>query len=98
MDELATFILARISEDERVAMTMHTRLRQARVLDPDVEEYFVVWHPKRVLAECESKRLIVELQRSDLRDDPEDWEADEVLRLLALPYADHPHYRPEWRP
>ncbi|SNR76157.1 DUF6221 family protein [Blastococcus mobilis] len=21
-----------------------------------------------------------------------------ILALLALPYADHPHYRPEWRP
>lgn len=25
-------------------------------------------------------------------------EASPVLRLLALPYADHPEYRPEWRP
>jgi hypothetical protein len=56
------------------------------------------WHPARVLAECNAKRGIIELQRSDLRDDPADWEADEVLRLLALPYADHPDYRSEWRP
>jgi hypothetical protein len=56
------------------------------------------WDPVRVLAECDAKRRIIELQRSDLRDDPEDWEADEVLRLLALPYADHPDYRAEWRP
>jgi uncharacterized protein DUF6221 len=56
------------------------------------------WHPARVLAECDAKRRIIELQRSDLRDDPQDWEADEVLRLLALPYAGHPDYRAEWRP
>jgi hypothetical protein len=22
----------------------------------------------------------------------------QTLRLLALPYADHPDYRPEWKP
>ncbi len=60
--------------------------------------HIVRWNPARVLAECDAKRHIIELQRSDLRDDPQDWEADEVLRLLALPYADHPDYRMEWRP
>jgi hypothetical protein len=56
------------------------------------------WDPARVIAECDARRRIVQLQQSDLRDDPQDWEADEVLRLLALPYADHPDYRRAWRP
>ncbi len=60
--------------------------------------HIVRWDPARVLAECDAKRRVIELQRSDLRDDPQDWEADEVLRLLALPYAGHPDYRAEWRP
>jgi hypothetical protein len=59
------------------------------------------WHlaldPARVLAECESKRRIVEWQDYEGRADPRFWR-DSVLRLLALPYASHPYYRDEWRP
>lgn len=68
----------------------------------------------RVLAECEAKRRIVEHQRalseawetlSDTLsdDDAGDGAGDDTplpftLRALALPYADHPDYREEWRP
>jgi hypothetical protein len=63
----------------------------------------------RVLAECEAKRRIVELTQgaiyrlADLVADEwgggGDTDADEdLLRLLALPYADHPDYREEWAP
>jgi len=45
--------------------------------------------PGRVLAECEAKRSIVELISSP---------GPQALRLLALPYADHPDYLPEWKP
>ena len=48
--------------------------------------------PARVLAECEAKRRIVEWMSA--------WQQDvavEGLRLVALPYADHPDYRDEWR-
>ena len=47
------------------------------------------WRPERILAECEAKRRIVERWR-ELHPD--------VLRLLALPYADHADYQQEWRP
>lgn len=57
--------------------------------------------PARVLAECEAKRRIV----NDLR--PEGrriasvrplWRMhDDILAALALPYADHPDWREEWR-
>lgn len=43
--------------------------------------------PARVLAECEAKRRIVDESRSRL-----------AMRLVALPYADHPDYREEWKP
>lgn len=48
------------------------------------------WHNARVLAEIEAKRRIVEwfTKPSDLL----------ILRCLALPYADHPDYRQEWKP
>ena len=59
--------------------------------------------PARVLAECEAKRQIVELHSAepgfpdfcghDLRELP-----CSTLRLLALPYADHQDYMPEWKP
>lgn len=59
----------------------------------------------RVLAECEAKRrIIAEVREADLASDaPDNIEissilARDLLRLLALPYADHPDYRDEWRP
>jgi len=66
------------------------------------------WSPARVLAECEARRRIVELEPTETPDDLDgftrEWELGQaaalgsVLSLLALPYADHPDYREEWRP
>lgn len=56
----------------------------------------------RVLAECEAKRRIVKAAADD--SDPHDywhgWNDAHGLALaaLALPYADHPDYREEWKP
>lgn len=72
------------------------------------------WQPLRALAECEAKRRIVEhhARVPDDEGDPaadlcavcsangpdaQGWPCD-TLRLLTLPYADHPDYRSEWRP
>lgn len=61
------------------------------------------WDPARVLAECEAKRRIVERHhaagRSGLCDEchAQVWPCP-TLRALALPYADHPEFREEWRP
>lgn len=57
--------------------------------------------PARTLAEVEAKRRIVAMgQDFDVYSEPytaqQTWER--TTRLLALPYADHPHYRPEWAP
>lgn len=51
------------------------------------------WDPARVLAECEAKRRIVELNVYAYDDPPYRY----CLRLLALPYADHPDYQESWR-
>ncbi|MDQ8040629.1 DUF6221 family protein [Cellulosimicrobium sp. XJ-DQ-B-000] len=64
--------------------------------------YHVVRHdPERVLAECESKRRIIEHEEArpakDYRPLPPDADTP-VLRLLALPYAHHPDYDKAWRP
>lgn len=54
----------------------------------------------RVLAEVEAKRRIVELHEDHVRAVGEGLSATTrtILRHLALPYADHPDYQPEWRP
>ena len=63
--------------------------------------------PARVLAECEAKRRLVALHGPDQPYCSDNFSnADhayfegpcENLRILALPYADHPEFRSEWRP
>lgn len=56
--------------------------------------------PARVLAEIDAKRQAVDacayfLHDSEDRTDPC---AQAVLAALALPYRDHPDYRPDWAP
>lgn len=69
------------------------------------------WDPARVLAECQAKARIVSNHASTTTGWHDD-EGEHVLycrwchrqwpcadlRALALPYADHPNYREEWRP
>lgn len=59
------------------------------------------WDPARVLAEVDAKRRIIEDAEfwmwNDDRGGPDPMSAS-ALRLLALPYADRPGYREQWRP
>jgi hypothetical protein len=92
--ELTEFLLARIAEDERGA-------RQAQA-DPhgchdvlaayfdDTDETWRFTHA-RVLAECEAKRLLIEIDGRQAKDKG-------ILAALALPYADHPDYDEAWKP
>ena len=76
----------------------------------DLAEHIARHDPARVLAECEARRRIVmsaqQAQESlERRRDPTPADVHghvialrEVIRLLALPYADHPDYRDEWKP
>jgi hypothetical protein len=52
------------------------------------------WDPTRVLAVCEAKRRIVERCRNEMEAEGNASFAEDVLRLLALPYAGHRDYRP----
>jgi hypothetical protein len=119
---LSEFLLARIAEDEAVA-------RSAPDRDPryaDSSMAYLAWDvaneptgeialsKTRVLAECEAKRRIVEMQQGAAKATIDLAPTDEpiadaiagsmlvtataVLKLLALPYADHPDYLEEWRP
>jgi hypothetical protein len=59
-------------------------------------EHIARHDPARVLAECDAKRrIITTIQRWLDTGYPT---LDHVLFALALPYADHPDYRSEWRP
>lgn len=71
-------------------------------------EHTARWDPARALAEVEAKRRLVELHRPEVFEDaPAEafcthdqrtsglWPCP-TMRLLALPYADHPGYDPAW--
>ena len=72
---------------------------------------FISISVERVRAECEAKRRLVEHHSSphdehdhqrqhgiDGYDDAPGAEPCPTLRLLSLPYADHPDFRAAWRP
>lgn len=100
MSELTEFLLARIAEDERAAHRIALPLALTGAKG-------AVVGPGRVLAECEAKRRIVARATEEDRLLLEDWDeereggvvvARDMLYALAVPYADHPDYREEWRP
>ena len=51
--------------------------------------------PARVLREVDAKRQLLDGHTPDYHWCPM---GDSVLKMLALPYADHPDYRDDWRP
>ena len=111
---LPDFLLARIAEDEEVArdtLTAHELLDWSELGDPamgmagptDGPSGYVsiVIDPARVLAECEAKRAVVGLHPEMLgwcQGCAHESYPCRTLLALALPYADHPDYREEWRP
>lgn len=61
------------------------------------------YDPRRIAAEIEAKRATLAwLDALDARIVDVNWwnspETDDVRRQMALPYADHPDYREEWKP
>ncbi|MFD7996860.1 DUF6221 family protein [Streptomyces mexicanus] len=71
----------------------------------EVADHIARHDPTRVLAEVEAKRQVIEQYESIGNPPPSEIGPDlvraelgRVLRLLALPYADRPGYREEWRP
>lgn len=105
-DSLTVFLLARIAEDEAVAQACSPGWTGPESMGAIEGGGSVLVSPKRVLAECEAKRAIVEEHspwatangycgahdgRYLLEDCP-------TLRALALSYADHPQFQDDWRP
>jgi hypothetical protein len=108
--DLVEFLRARLDEDERVARQHHLTnwhfdgIKNHIVNDDGVtvaivrttQEHIQRHDPARVLREVEAKRRIIDLADSlgYVTNDAE----PAILAALALPYADHPDYREEWRP
>lgn len=68
---------------------------------PLVEDraHIVAWDPARVLREIDAKRKrLAELAEAIAAGHDSFDLASELLPLEALPYADRPGYRDEWRP
>jgi len=63
-------------------------------LPTSIDEHVCRHDPARVLAECAAKRKIIAECRSTKT--PVGY-SYLTLTYLALPYADHPDYLPEWR-
>jgi hypothetical protein len=131
-EDLAAWLLEQIAEDEAPARAFLNAcpdgdpVAEATVYSDrydDLTEMATAhldrWGAKRVLAECDAKRQLVELHKSEdvdgrLTDGEEitvlccvvcrdengmrEEEPCPTLRLLALPHADRPGYREEWRP
>jgi hypothetical protein len=90
---LADFLLARIAEDEGTAREVGPYLLRSsqRTSIAHADR----WHPTRVLAECEAKRRVVAASEQGHGGWPDG--VYFALQCLALPYADHPDFREEWR-
>jgi hypothetical protein len=143
LDDLITWLRAQLDDDERIARQVMAE-PGGFYLEPETDDTNIMaagahvyrWAPKRVLAEVEAKRRILDLHpHQRFSELPEEWPAhwkaeiraafpgeaqpyvgcerchfdhhyEEVnpswwcdhLCLLALPYADRPGYREQWRP
>jgi hypothetical protein len=112
--DLATWLLACVAEDEKVARDGEAArpLPQVMLWGEEGGEYTRVFGyrhgPARVLAECDTKRRIIAECKYwyDKANRGEDYPAlaDRfevafgILRLLALPYRDRPGYVEDWSP
>lgn len=95
---LTEFLLARIAEDEAVAragLVLETGAGYEPVAGS--EGPISPWQ-RRLLAECEAKRRIVERCSAVGAGYPSHYLAQGMLAELAAVYADHPDWREEWRP
>jgi hypothetical protein len=102
---LAEFLLARIAEDEdRIPIVVkggmlkfNRRLAECEAKRRIIELHHAIevrdWNPQGYCAECTDSGWVEAVDGAYPVGMP-----CRTLRLLALPYADHPDYREEWRP
>lgn len=103
--DLIEFLRARLDEDEADANqppsdhAMHGA-DPVGTVNRECPDCRTPYAKKRMLAEVEAKRRIIELAQAGCTGDGEyqtcaEW-PEHLLRCLALPYADHEDYVPEW--
>ncbi|MGC5531586.1 DUF6221 family protein [Streptomyces sp. SR-10] len=63
-----------------------------------IAEHIVRHDPARILAEVNAKRATFHRINEHINMTGLDEIHGDLLRLLALPYADHPDYKDDWRP
>jgi hypothetical protein len=80
--------------------------RHTTELPAALADHIAIQDPARVLAEVGAKRQLLDKYAQVADNDVNEVEyahgyanaLGEAIRLLALPYADHPDFRAEWRP
>ncbi|MFG2372578.1 DUF6221 family protein [Streptomyces sp. NPDC048504] len=113
MDDLVQWLRAQLDEDERILREANTSPEMVTGIPRSYAAAPVALHigefagPERVLREIAAKRSMLAIHRPYV---PEPDQAClgcadaimfrwcPIVRLLALPYADRPGYRPEWAP
>lgn len=107
MDDLIAFLWARLDEDETAIRTWAACCVHIDACD-ETGGYLERFDTRRMLAEVEAKREILDEYRLWAEDDSRDYDQSQtaadrtaalevVVKLLAQPYAEHPDCRPEWR-
>lgn len=101
---LPEFLLARYAEDESIALDVQHQALSGRpfvAITAGGTGVRRLTDPGWWLDDLAAKKRIVEMVAAE-DDGTADPRAlvlgDGVLLMLALPYADHPDYREEWRP
>lgn len=108
--DLDDFLLARIAEEEA---EIAAGFDFATLDSSGWMGHAATWGRDRAIAECDTKRRIVQIHAAGEHACPSPEALDDglwsitdqdvmrpcpTLRLLALPYVDHPVWREEWRP
>lgn len=96
--DLVEFLWARLDDDESLARTVGRVTWPHGTMRPDEEDFLNRFHDERVLAEVEAKRQIIDLCATETPETGGLPLALRTLRLLAMPYAEHPDYDEAWRP
>jgi hypothetical protein len=101
VDDLVTWLRAQLNDDERKIAAMEREENRAQTA-PIFQGYPPNWlagvdifvSSKRWRAEVDAKRRMVD-EAIRLESYGSEFQ---FLKMLALPYADRPGYRDEWRP
>lgn len=106
--ELAAFLRARLDDDERdpggwsVTRVLAEVDAKRRILSLVLGERHTTvedgWYSCGAATEERDGGECYDEGRVGSCDCGRDRKVDRMLRLLALPYANHPHYWPEWAP